>query len=75
MLGLPAGILAAVKRGSVLDHGVMGLSLTGFSMPIFWWGLLLIMFFSVGMRCTGWTPVSGRIALDYFVDAASPASC
>jgi len=46
----------------------MGLSLTGFSMPIFWWGLLLIMFFSVGMR--EWAPdfalpVSGRLALEY----------
>ena len=37
-IGLPAGILAAVKRGSILDHTVMGVSLTGFSMPIFWWG-------------------------------------
>ena len=40
----------------------MGISLTGYSMPIFWWGLLLIMFFSVGL---GWTPVSGRIDLLY----------
>ena len=38
----------------------MGLSLTGYSMPIFWWGLLLIMFFSVRL---GWTPVSGRLDL------------
>ena len=68
VLGLLAGVLAAIKRGSWLDHGVMGLSLTGFSMPIFWWGLLLIMFFSVGMR--EWAPdfalpVSGRLALEY----------
>jgi dipeptide transport system permease protein len=66
--GLLAGVLAAIKRGSVLDHGVMGLSLTGFSMPIFWWGLLLIMFFSVYMR--DWAPefalpVSGRMALEF----------
>lgn len=43
----------------------MGLSLTGFSMPIFWWGLILIMFFSVTL---GWTPVSGRIDLMYDID-------
>ena len=66
--GLLAGVVAAIKRGSVLDHGVMGLSLTGFSMPIFWWGLLLIMFFSVYMR--DWAPefalpVSGRMALEF----------
>jgi dipeptide transport system permease protein len=61
-LGLIAGVVAALKRGSLLDHGVMSIALTGYSMPIFWWGLLLIMFFSVGL---GWTPVSGRIDLLY----------
>jgi len=64
-LGLPAGILAAVKRNSILDHGVMGISLTGYSMPIFWWGLLLILLFSVEL---GWTPVSGRIDVQYFIE-------
>ena len=61
-LGLLAGVVAALKRGSLFDHGVMGLSLTGFSMPIFWWGLILILIFSVNL---GWTPVSGRIDLLY----------
>jgi dipeptide transport system permease protein len=67
VLGLLAGVLAALRRGTWLDHGVMGLSLTGFSMPIFWWGLLLIMFFSVAMRDLAPAlalPVSGRIALE-----------
>jgi len=59
-IGVPAGAIAAVKRGSFYDHTLMGLSLTGYSMPIFWWGLLLIMFFSERL---GWTPVSGRIDL------------
>lgn len=66
--GLLAGVVAALKRGSVLDHGVMGASLTGFSMPIFWWGLLLIMFCSVYMRewAPQWAlPVSGRLALEF----------
>ncbi len=65
VLGLPAGILAAVRRNSIFDHGVMGVSLTGYSMPIFWWGLLLILLFSVQL---GWTPVSGRIAVQYYVE-------
>jgi dipeptide transport system permease protein len=65
LIGIPAGIVAAVRRNSILDHGVMGLSLTGYSMPIFWWGLLLILLFSVQL---GWTPVSGRIAVLYFVE-------
>ena len=64
-LGLPAGILAAVYRNSIFDHGVMGLSLTGYSMPIFWWGLLLILLFSVELDLT---PVSGRIDVQYFVE-------
>ena len=65
LLGIPAGIIAAVRRNSVLDHGVMGISLTGYSMPIFWWGLLLILLFSVQL---GWTPVSGRIAVKFFIE-------
>jgi dipeptide transport system permease protein len=65
IVGLPAGIIAAVRRNSIFDHGVMGVSLTGYSMPIFWWGLLLILLFSVQL---GWTPVSGRIAVLYFVE-------
>jgi dipeptide transport system permease protein len=64
-VGIPAGMLAAVRRNSVFDHGVMGVSLTGYSMPIFWWGLLLILLFSVQL---GWTPVSGRISVKYFIE-------
>lgn len=65
IVGIPAGIIAAVRRNSLFDHGVMATSLTGYSMPIFWWGLLLILFFSVQL---GWTPVSGRIAVQYYVE-------
>ncbi len=61
-IGLPAGIVAAVKRNTAWDYSLMGASLTGYSMPIFWWGLLLILTFSVWL---GWTPVSGRIAIQY----------
>jgi dipeptide transport system permease protein len=65
LLGIPAGIIAAVRRNSVFDHGVMATSLTGYSMPIFWWGLLLILLFSVQL---GWTPVSGRMDVKYFIE-------
>jgi dipeptide transport system permease protein len=65
ILGLPAGILAAVRRNSIFDHGVMGVSLTGYSMPIFWWGLLLILLVSVQLNLT---PVSGRIDVRYFIE-------
>jgi len=64
-LGLPAGIIAAVRRNTIFDHGIMGISLTGYSMPIFWWGLLLILLFSGTL---GWTPVSGRVDAAIYVE-------
>ncbi|ORE98018.1 ABC transporter permease subunit [Aurantimonas sp. 22II-16-19i] len=62
-LGVPAGVFAAVQRGSWFDQSVMGAALVGYSMPIFWWGLLLIIFFSGILQ---WTPVSGRISLLFY---------
>ncbi|MGE0847070.1 MAG: ABC transporter permease subunit [Flavobacteriaceae bacterium] len=62
-IGIPIGVLAAVKRGSVFDHTVMTTALVGYSMPIFWWGLLLIILFAGILH---WTPVSGRISMLYF---------
>jgi dipeptide transport system permease protein len=67
-IGLPAGIIAALRRNTVADYAVMGVSLTGYSMPIFWWALLLILLFSVQL---GWTPVGGRIAVDFDIPATS----
>ncbi len=65
-VGVPAGAVAAVKRGRVFDQALMTVSLFGYSMPIFWWGLLLIMFVSVRL---GLLPVSGRIDLiNYYFD-------
>ena len=63
ILGIPAGVFAAIKRGSFWDQTIMGTALIGFSMPIFWWGLLLIILFSGILQ---WTPVSGRISLMFF---------
>lgn len=64
-VGLPLGIIAAVKRGSVFDHTVMTVSLAGYSMPIFWWGLLLILLMSIQLDLT---PVSGRLDVMFWVD-------
>lgn len=63
LIGIPAGIFAAIKRGTFFDQALMGSALVGYSMPIFWWGLLLIILFSGTLQ---WTPVSGRISLMYF---------
>ncbi|NLH80414.1 MAG: ABC transporter permease subunit [Phyllobacteriaceae bacterium] len=65
LFGVPFGVLAAVRRGSVWDHGLMGVALFGYSMPVFWWGLLLVLFFSVTLDLT---PVSGRIDLIYYFE-------
>jgi len=64
-LGLPAGVIAAVNRGKFFDRALMSSALIGYSMPIFWWALLLIIVFSGNL---GWTPVSGRIDLLYYFD-------
>jgi dipeptide transport system permease protein len=58
VIGIPIGVIAAARRGGVLDHGLMTFAVAGYSMPIFWWGLLLVMLVSVNL---GWTPVDGRI--------------
>lgn len=62
-IGIPAGMFAAIKRGSMFDQMVMGSALVGFSMPIFWWGPLLIILFAGVLH---WLPVSGRISLMYY---------
>jgi dipeptide transport system permease protein len=68
LVGVPAGIVAALRRGSTTDYSVMGLALAGYSMPIFWWAILLILLFSVTL---GVTPVSGRIGITYDVAPAT----
>ncbi|MBT4762845.1 MAG: ABC transporter permease [Bdellovibrionaceae bacterium] len=65
IVGVPLGIFAALKRKSFLDYTLMGSALVGYSMPIFWWGLILILVFSVNL---GWTPVSGRIGALFDVE-------
>ncbi|CUH68360.1 Glutathione transport system permease protein GsiC [Thalassovita gelatinovora] len=46
VISIPAGIVAALYRGSLLDFGAMGIALFGISVPNFWFGILLILFFS-----------------------------
>ena len=58
VFGVAAGILAARHRRSYIDALVMAGSLAGVSMPIFWLGLVAILFFSVNL---GWLPLAGRI--------------
>lgn len=63
-VGVPLGVLAAIKRGSVWDSVLMAGSLLGQSVPVFWLGLLAILIFAVGL---GWFPVAGRGGIENLV--------
>jgi ABC-type dipeptide/oligopeptide/nickel transport system permease component len=56
LLGVPLGLIAAARHGSLVDTAAMTLALVGTSVPSFWLGLLLIIVFGVQL---GWLPVSG----------------
>lgn len=64
LLGVPIGILSAVKQYSWFDSITMILALIGISMPVFWLGLLLIILFSVNL---GWLPSSGFSSFKYMI--------
>ncbi|CAN5193714.1 ABC transporter permease subunit [soil metagenome] len=68
VLGVPLGVWAAVRQGGWIDRTINGLAMIGASMPIFWWGLLLIIVFAIGLREWAPTfalPVAGRVALEF----------
>jgi peptide/nickel transport system permease protein len=62
LIGVPAGMLAAMRRGSLIDTFSVLFALIGVSIPIFWLGLLMQYLFAVNL---GWLPVSQRIAVEY----------
>ena len=64
IVGIPAGILSAVRRDSLLDNFFMGFSLLGVSMPIFWSALLLQYIFALKLK---WLPVSGFYGWKYMI--------
>lgn len=64
IVAIPLGILASDVRKPWLDKPILAISLIGFSMPIFWFALILILIFSINL---GWLPISGRLSLIYQV--------
>lgn len=60
LIAIPAGIISAVKRNTWIDYFFTGFSLFGVSMPSFWFGILLILVFSLWL---GWLPASGYVPL------------
>jgi peptide/nickel transport system permease protein len=59
VIGLPAGILAALGRGTIVDYAASLLGLAGLSIPSFWLGIMLILLFSVTL---GWLPSGGYVS-------------
>lgn len=64
VVAIPLGVLAAVKRDTWIDRAALAVSVIGQAMPSFWFGLTLIMVFSVNLR---WLPVSGNATWKHFV--------
>src|SRR2546427_4042887 len=59
-VAVPLGVLAAWKRGSLLDRAVMIFAVSGFSMPVFWLGFVLVYIFAISL---GWLPVQGYVPI------------
>lgn len=64
VIGIPVGIISATRQYSIFDNVSMVLALIGMSMPNFWQGLLLILFFSVYL---GWLPSSGFSSFKHMI--------
>jgi len=58
IIGLPAGVIAAIYHRRTTDVIINNTSLAAYSVPIFWWGIILLMYFSINL---GITPVAGRL--------------
>jgi peptide/nickel transport system permease protein len=62
LVGIPAGVIAAVRRGRPEDYAVTATALVGLSVPHFWLGLLFIIWFAVDLH---WLPASGSVTIHH----------
>jgi peptide/nickel transport system permease protein len=60
LIGIPTGVISAVRKGTAVDYGANVFALSGISIPHFWLGILLIMIFAVKLQ---WLPASGFVPL------------
>jgi len=65
LIGIPLGVIAARNHRSVIDIVINNLSITAYSMPIFWWAIILIVYFSLNWDLT---PVAGRLDFIYDIE-------
>lgn len=68
IVAIPFGVLASTEKRPWLDKSILSLSIIGFSMPIFWLALLMILVFSINL---GWFPISGRLSLVYDIPSVT----
>jgi ABC-type dipeptide/oligopeptide/nickel transport system permease component len=65
ILGIAAGVISATYRYSIFDYATMSFSVAGLSIPVFWFGLILIYTFAVKFELL---PVSGRLSYEYYIN-------
>ncbi|QYK02628.1 ABC transporter permease [Shewanella psychrotolerans] len=66
--GIPLGVLASLSNNKITQHTIMAITLTGYSIPVFWLGLSLSLWFGVRL---GWLPISGQINLLYEIKSVT----
>ncbi|MCE9678252.1 ABC transporter permease [Shewanella sp. AS1] len=66
LFGIPLGILASLSKNKITQNTIMAVTLTGYSIPVFWLGLSLSLWFGVRL---GWLPISGQINLLYEINS------
>jgi cationic peptide transport system permease protein len=65
MVGIPIGFIAAIYHRKMADNIILSISMVGYSIPVFWLGLLAILIFSIQL---GWLPSAGQISLLYEIE-------
>ena len=63
--GIPLGFIAAINHNKITDNAILSVAMLGYSVPVFWLGLLAILFFSIGL---GWFPSAGQISLLFEIE-------
>jgi len=68
VVGIPIGFIAAVNHKKIADNAILSIAMIGYSIPVFWLGLLAIFVFSIQL---GWLPSAGRISLVYEIQSVT----
>lgn len=68
LIGFPLGIIAAIRPQRPVDFSILGIALVGYSIPVFWLGVIAIMYFGLELQ---WLPVAGNLNLLYQVPAVT----